>query len=1289
MAYDANDNLLEQIDALGNTNRFTYDARDNKLTETDPLGFTTRYTYDAFNQVTSITNPRGFTTTNLHDANGNLVEESDPLGQVTRYTYDGQGNLLVLTDALGNTITSAYDQFGRLTNSVTYDVRFGNLDPAFTYDANGNRLTVTVVRTLTAGAVKATGEVSAGNETETLTIRFVYDAASRLTDIIYPDGSSVHADYNGLNKVSRLVDPLGRETTFIYDDRGNLQRTQFPDGTFEDHGYDAEARQLTVRDRAGRVSFYTNDPLDRLVSTVSADGGATVISYDAIGRVESTTDENGAVSRFSYAACGCGGRKTAVTNAAGEVTLYTYDANANPVSMTDGLGRVTTFEYDANDRLGRIVFPDGSTQTNTYDALDRQISETDPAGSTTWFAYDARDQLRAVTNALGYVTSFDYDELGNLLSQTDAKGRVTRHAFDSFGQRTRRTLPRGPSENFRYDANGNLTNRVDFNGRTTAFLYDVMNRLTQRIPDPAFGEPTVSFTYTATDLRASMTDASGVTTYAYNQRDWLTNKTTPQGTLAYRYDAAGNVTHIQSLNANGVSLGYEYDGLNRVRAVNDANLGRTELAYDPVGNLHTYRYPNNVRATHQFNARDWTTNLTAFNPLSSVLSQFLYTHNAAGKRTSVTEPGRRSVLYGYDALHRLTGENVTGTAGSLNVNYTYDEVGNRLTRNAESFAYDDDDRLAGNAYDENGNTTAATLPDPGTGLPRPVADQYDSQNRLIRRSATLNGQPATIDIVYDGDGNRVRKTITTGGHSVTTLYLVDEMNPSGYAQVLEELTLDSQVPEFATPQVTRVYAYDYALISQDQLLTNTWVSSFYGYDDHGSVRFLTDAAGNITDLYDYDAFGNLIQEAGATPNNYLHAGEQFDPELGLYYDRARYNHSDSGRFWTRDRFEGYLDDPFSLNPYLYASADPINNLDPSGYATLFLNQVGQWVRGVLQTIVRLAPRFARASRKIRCQILSRIHSATDAYRNAMRAREAMAVAGGAASVAGAGGLGAAADVGAEVFADYLIEAYDLKGLEQYDLFTQQANLEAGTDIYIRSRTQTPCFTAGTLIATELGLRPIETLKAGDKVWAIGQGTAEVALKPITQTFSNEVSELVVLTIGNETIETTQEHPFWVKDEGWIRAADLRPGDELLTPSGTWLAINSAEQCNERGTIYNFEVEGFHTYFASKVGLLVHNAKRSGQLGRPDHRRGSDVLGDLLRSVLPGCRVVPNRRVNLPKTGDYIIGDQVVYDSNGKVVLVGEVVRTLADGTPVPREERKRKRLKGNCIPCIQLMLPRK
>jgi RHS repeat-associated protein len=86
--------------------------------------------------------------------------------------------------------------------------------------------------------------------------------------------------------------------------------------------------------------------------------------------------------------------------------------------------------------------------------------------------------------------------------------------------------------------------------------------------------------------------------------------------------------------------------------------------------------------------------------------------------------------------------------------------------------------------------------------------------------------------------------------------------------------------------------------------------------------------------YMYDAFGLIIEQTGTTANNYLYRGEQYDHDLHLYYQRARYLNAETGRFWTQDTYEGSPGSPASLQKYLYANGDQVGGWDPSGHLSM-------------------------------------------------------------------------------------------------------------------------------------------------------------------------------------------------------------------------------------------------------------------------------------------------------------------------------------------------------------------
>jgi len=144
--------------------------------------------------------------------------------------------------------------------------------------------------------------------------------------------------------------------------------------------------------------------------------------------------------------------------------------------------------------------------------------------------------------------------------------------------------------------------------------------------------------------------------------------------------------------------------------------------------------------------------------------------------------------------------------------------------------------------------------------------------------------------------------------------------------------------------------------------------------------------------------------------------------------------------------------------------------------------------------------------------------------------------------------------------------------------------------------QPNCFAAGTPVATETGLRPIEAIMVGERVWARNEQTGEDSLARVVQRFITPDSHVIGVDIPidvarNEVLRVTENHRFYVPDRGWVPAREL-DGSRLVSivPRGPPLAGASAiESWGERTTVYNLEVEGLHTYFVGEAGVLVHNA----------------------------------------------------------------------------------------------------
>ena len=1244
--YDDDGRLIKTIDADGNEIKYDHDINGREERVTDRNGNVTRYIYDQNGNILSQTDPNGNTIKNTYDSNGNLSTRTDAMGNVTNYKYDnGNGELLTYTDAEGHTVTNTYNSKGQITSinamgistiSLQYNDKgklssttdaLGN-DINYSYDSKGQLTSVTdeigsymnmtydkdgnvVSATNGAGTTAQFTYDSDGNCTsktltytsengiQTVTEQYFYDAAGNLTKIIDSDGNVTTTDYNSMGKVSSATDEKGRTTTYDYDDFGNLIGISYPDGTSERFTYDREGNNLTATDRMGRTVTMTYDKVGNLLSKTYPNGARVTYSYDANYNLISETSASGGVTNYEYDKIG---RNTAITDALGNRTAFSYNAKSQLESMTDPMGRTYTYSYDDNGNRIRTAYPDGSSVSTSYDSRGRITRQTDQNGYSTNYALDECDNLISVTNVQGVSTNYSYDELGNVTSITDGNGNVTSFAYDSYGRIIKTTNALGNSAYTTYDESGNVLTSTDYAGNLTTYTYDNFDRVSSKTtPDG-----TVSYTYTTDGKLSSVTDNSGVTMFTYDNMDGLTRVDYPDGSyVAYDYDNACRLTRVSTPFGD---TAYEYDMLDRLTRVVDRNGYATIYEYDANGNRTAVRYANGYTTTYDYDILNRLIKQETLDNDGEAVVQYIYTLGAAGERLSVAELGR-TVEYTYDDLYRLTGETITEGEKVTAYTYAYDSVGNRTlkTKNGTETVYiynelnqilSEDDTTY--EYDLNGNVVRMISPT------KSALYTYDSENRLIRATVQSGNNVSVEEYEYNYAGNRTAKK-SEGGY---TKYLLDINGELAY--VLAEMDYDGAEKCF--------YTRGTDLISQER----DGKFSYYLTDGHGSVRALVNENGKVTDKYTYDAFGNLISSTGRTENDFLFAGEQFDPITGLYYLRARYMNPSVGTFISMDSYSGSIDDPVSLHKYLYANANPVSNSDPSGYFTLADTNASMGIQGVLNDIGTINAKgmldMVKGMFGFANDIISTIKdgkeqglSKEEIITNVASGLVTSLVTNFSCMLTSLGPIGyvimgvAALVVGMVAVANFADGNTGMGIAQVINLVT-----------IVFSMFNPTCFTGDTPVYTDDGLVCIEDVQVGDEVWAYNPETGEIELKEVLNVWVKETDEILhVLTSDGETIDTTTNHPFYVENKGWVAAGDLEIGDTLVTADGDEVEVTDIEieKLDEPVLVYNLEVEDFHTYFVGEYGVLVHNYEIAGN-GHTGRQEPQNLLEQMhMESVL--------------------------------------------------------------------------
>ena len=317
-----------------------------------------------------------------------------------------------------------------------------------------------------------------------------------------------------------------------------------------------------------------------------------------------------------------------------------------------------------------------------------------------------------------------------------------------------------------------------------------------------------------------------------------------------------------------------------------------------------------------------------------------------------------------------------------------------------------------------------------------------------------------------------------------------------------------------------------------------------------------------------------------------------------------------GRFLNADGYVSTGTGLLGYNMYAYCDNNPVMGYDPTG----------EWNWGTFLSGANLimvgAMAMATAATILSCGAAAPLMVVVAA---------ATAVAGAATVV---NGIAEVVEAGTDYnFVRDGTFGGDEEAYNTYKAVTQTV-AEIGTTIcgaYNVANGGNICFVAGTLVLTATGHEAIERIEAGDWVWATDPTTGETELKQVVQTFRNEAKELVHITVNGEEIVCTPTHPFYVPQKGWTEAIQLRAGDRLQLLNGEYIVVEQVqhELLESPETTYNFEVEGFHTYYVGDTEVLVHNmcAKKrdirqveqaARELKMNDHQR--HAFGDYIESL---------------------------------------------------------------------------
>ncbi len=646
LTYDRQHRLIRKTDRIGHAFEFSYDGHGRCIRTAGSDGVLDhRLDYLRPGELTQVTRGNGGVWQYQYQL-GKLVAINDPLGGEQKFVYTDQGQLALELDSNGNAAKVIADKSGAIVGKVdslghfratpvdpnapdplhhrvaqnAAEYEFGRLidihsiasknppveampsevnkRPASYFEQanlySSNNLGFVVGRNWwpepsSGRQFDATGDLIHQIDRHGRKRRWLYDANGNVTKYVDFDGGVWSYEFSSWNHLVRETNPLGSSTQMEYDSQENLTLFQDAGGTRSEYAYDLKDSLVEVR-RHGQIrERYQRDAEGNLLAKFASDGRQLLsLEYGPGNLLMKRTLASGDEHTYAYDPNG----RYLAANTKKDAVKFGYDALGNRiVDKCNGLG--VEHYYRGWRQSGESIWLDKFKIEYKVDD-DGTLVVIDPAGGKHRIHNSGNGTIeRRFSN--GTTETVTYDELGRCESKKVARSTNGnwRREYQWSGEgelRQARDSIRGTTS-YAYDTAHRLSHRIQPNGQRDSYEFDLANNLVK--------QPGLSNVSLRSGNRLNTANDE---TFAYNDRNHISERTSHRGTIKYEYDSRDQL--IRAELPTGVWEA-DYDAMGR-RVRKTFNGQTTQYLWNtdqlageisPVGRLRLYVYADPLALT--------------------------------------------------------------------------------------------------------------------------------------------------------------------------------------------------------------------------------------------------------------------------------------------------------------------------------------------------------------------------------------------------------------------------------------------------------------------------------------------------------------------------------------------------------------------------------------------------------------------------------------------------------------------------------------------------------------------